>query len=112
MSDRYEQRTYLEIKAILVSMYRVLGYCYSNRVPFQSVPYLISRTKSPKTVSVNLMNRVKSQGASGSNQASHAIDALIGIVDPEDEIALSQQYFWQFTELMGCSFTESSETIP
>ena len=50
-----------------------VGYCYSNRVPFQSVPYLISRTKSPKTVSVNLMSRVKSQGASGSNQASHAI---------------------------------------
>ena len=38
--------------------------------------------------------------------------ALIGILDPEDEIGLSQQYFWQFTELMGCSFTESSETIP
>ena len=35
MSDRYEQRTYLEIKAILVGMYQVLGCCYSNRVPFQ-----------------------------------------------------------------------------
>jgi len=35
--------------------------------------------------------------------------ALIGIMDPEDEIALSQQYFWELTESKGCSSTESSE---
>ena len=34
MSDRYEQRTYLEIKAILVSMYRVLDVAIQTGCPF------------------------------------------------------------------------------
>jgi len=35
--------------------------------------------------------------------------ALIGILEPEDEIALSQRYFWQLTGMMGCEENESSE---
>ena len=75
MIDRYEQRTYLEIKAILVSMYRVWDTAIRTECPFSA--YLTSRTKSPKTVSVNLMSRVKSQVASVSSQASHAIGCYV-----------------------------------
>ena len=56
MSDRYEQRTYLEIKAILVSMYRVLGCCYSNRVPFQCLSNYRELSLRRLSSSVNLMS--------------------------------------------------------
>ena len=37
MSDRYEQRTYLEIKAILVSMYRVWDTVIQTECPFNAL---------------------------------------------------------------------------
>ena len=57
------------------------------------MPYLISRTKSPKTVSVNLMSRVKSQVASVSSQASHAIGtSLLGKYTAEYLMSVSRDF--------------------